>query len=94
MYKNNGLDFFLSISKWVFTLIYSSTRDFTVESIKNTIECAFVELEYEFQDVAEPQWWLPGGANSASALNRASARSYANAFLRALGQADTEEITV
>ena len=94
VYKNNGLNFFLSISKWVFTSIYSSTRDFTVESIMKTIEGAFAELEYEFQDVAEPQWWLPGGANSASALNRASARSYANAFLRALGQADTEEITV
>ena len=94
VYKNNGLNFFLSISKWVFTSIYSSTRDFTVESIKSTIQRAFAELEYDFQDVAEPQWWLPGGANSASALNRASARSYANAFLRALGQADAEDITV
>ena len=94
VYKNNGLNFFLSISKWVFTSIYSSTRDFTVESIRNTIQGAFMELEYEFQDVAEPQWWLPGGANSASGLNLASARSYANAFLRALGQSETEEITV
>lgn len=91
VYKNNGLFFFLSISKWVFTSIYASGKSFTVESISETLQQAFGNLEYEYQAIANREWWMPGGSSiSASGLNRATATLYANAFLRALSRSESD----
>ena len=95
VYKSNGLFFFLMISKWVFTSLYASTRNFTVDSIEQTLKRAFNEMQSEAPEIAEPDWWLPGGnTSSASEMNRASARRYADAFQRALSQAESEAITL
>ena len=82
VYKSNGIFFFLGISKWVFNAIYSSTRDFTVKSISQTIEGAMEELDEEFRQIGSPDWWMPG--RGASRLNRANARRYIDAFQHAL----------
>ena len=72
VYKSNGIFFFLGISKWVFNSIYSSTRNFTVESITQVIQNALDELEDEFRSIAFAEWWMSG--HGASSLNRASTR--------------------
>ena len=95
VYKSNGLFFFLLISKWVFTSLYASTRNFTVESIQSKFTDTFDALEAETPEIADPDWWLPGGStSSASEMNRASARRYADAFQRALSHAESADITI
>ncbi len=95
VYKSNGLFFFLMISKWVFTAIYASTRNFTIKSIQNTLKRTFDEMESMTPEIADPDWWLPGGSiSSASEMNRASIRRYADAFQRALSQAESADITL
>ena len=82
VYKSNGIFFFLGISKWVFNSIYSSTRNFTVESITQVIQNALDELEDEFRSIAFAEWWMSG--HGASSLNRASTKLYIDAFQQAL----------
>ena len=82
VYKSNGIFFFLGISKWVFNSIYSSTRNFTVESITQVIQNALDELEDEFRSIAFAEWWMSG--HGASSLNRASTKVYIDAFQQAL----------
>ena len=82
-YRSNGLFFFLNISKWVFNVIYSSTKDFTVGSMTKIIEAGLNELDAEYRALSSPDWWLPGGANL---LSRGAFRQYIDAFQRALTQ--------
>ena len=82
VYKNNGLFFFMVISKWVFTSMYADGLIFTEDSIAQTIKDAMDEMDHPYQEIADPEWWLPG--QGASSLNRATARSYADEFLRSL----------
>ena len=74
VYKNNGLFFFMVISKWVFTSMYADGLIFTEDSIAQTIKDAMDEMDHPYQEIADPEWWLPG--QGASSLNRATARSY------------------
>ena len=85
VYKNNGLFLFITISKWVFNAVFSSTRDFTKASLYKTITNALDYLADAYQDMASPDWWMPG-AYGASMLNRSNAHQYADAFQRALAQ--------
>ena len=95
VYKSNGLFFLLYISKWVFTSIYASTRNFTVASIQNMFQRAFEEMQTDTPEISDPDWWLPGrSTSSASEMNRASARRYAEVFQRALSQAESADITL
>ena len=95
VYKSNGLFFFLLISKWIFTSLYASTRNFTVDSIRQKFSAAFDAVEAETPEIADPDWWLPSAnTSSASEMNRASARRYADAFQRALSEAESTEITI
>lgn len=95
VYRSNGIFFFLLISKWVFTSIYASTRNFTVDSIEQTISGAFDELSSEAPEIPNPDWWLPGKTvPSAAHMNIASMRRYADVFQRALSQAESESITL
>lgn len=91
VWLNNGLFFFLLISKWVFSSIYASTRDFTVGSISKTLRDALSELDDDYQVIAHPEWWQRG-AGGASGMNRGAARLYGNGFLAALNRSQTGEI--
>ena len=91
VYKNNGLFFFLSISKWIFNIIYSSTKDFTIGSIEGVIKTALDELDDTYQDLADPNWWMPGPLG-ASGLNRSAARQRVDAFQQALARAQQSDI--
>ena len=91
VYKNNGLFFFLSVSKWIFNVIYSSTKDFTVGSIEGVIKTALDELDDTYQDLADPNWWMPGPLG-ASGLNRSAARQRVDAFQQALARAQQSDI--
>ena len=87
VYKSNGLFFFLVISKWVFTSMYASRLTFTEDAIGQIIKNAVAEMEYPYYEIGDPDWWLPG-PHGASSLNRASARAYADEFLRALSRSE------
>lgn len=88
-YKSNGIFFFLGISKWVFNVIYSQTRDFRISSIAQIIESALDELDDEFRSVGSPDWWMAG--QGASRLNRANAKRYIDAFQHALAVSQQSE---
>lgn len=85
VYKSNGIFLFFSISKWVFGVIYSSTRDFTVSSIASTISSGLREINDAYRDMGDPDWWMPG-PRGASVLNRALASRYVDAFQQALAR--------
>ena len=92
-YKSNGLFFFLGASKWVFTSIYSSNKDFRVESMKGLIRDALNYLDDEWRGIASADWWMPGGGGSS--LNRALASRYIGGFQRALSLSrETDDITL
>ncbi len=91
VYKSNGLFFFFGISKWVFNVIYSTTKDFTTASIQNVIECALDEVSDAFADMSSADWWMPG-PHGASGLNRALARRYIEAFQQALTRSQVSDI--
>ena len=90
VYKSNGLFFFLTISKWVFTSMYASGTAFSEDAIATTMHNAIEEMEYPYQEIGDPDWWLPG-PHGASTLNRASARVYADEFLHALNRSEASD---
>ncbi len=92
-YSNNGIYFFLMISKWVFTDIYATTRDFTVDSIIRSLEDTLRHLDDPYLGIADPEWWKRGGEAS-NLLNRAGATTLANGFLQALQQARSTEVKI
>lgn len=89
VYKNNGLFFFLGISKWVFNVIYSSHKDFRVDSIRTIIKGALAHLDDAYEDLANPDWWMSG--QGASSLNRAVMRRYIEEFQIALSLSQSRE---
>lgn len=93
VYKSNGIFFFLGISKWIFNVLYSSTKDFTTASIKRVIEDALPEVDDVYQSITSPDWWMPGPLG-ASGLNRSTAREYVNAFQKALALSQKSDITI
>lgn len=89
VYKNNGLFFFLGISKWVFNVIYSSSnKDFRVNSVRTIIKDALGYLDDAYEDLANPDWWMSG--QGASSLNRAVMRRYIEEFQIALSLAQSQ----
>ena len=82
VYTNNGLFFFLVISKWVFTSMYASGLNFNEESITQAINRAVGEMEPPYHEISDPNWWLPG--HGSISLNRANATAYASEFAKAL----------
>lgn len=90
VYKSNGIYFFLGVSKWIFNVIYSTDKDFTVGAISRVFEQALEELDDEFRDIESPSWWMSG--SGASSLNRASANRYIEEFQHALGISQRNEI--
>lgn len=93
VYKSNGIYFFLGISKWVFGAVYYTTKDFTINSIKKVIQDALDELEDEYQDVAQPDWWM-SGPHGASHLNRSRAGQYRDAFQRAISRSQSADVRI
>lgn len=85
VYKSNGLFFFLTVSKWVFTEMYAGGKNFTEEMIAQTISSALDEMDEPYQEISNPDWWLTG--QGASSLNRATARVYTDEFLQGLRRA-------
>ena len=90
IYKSNGLYFLLGISKWIFGSIYSTTKDFTVSSIKDYIQKGMDGLDEMYRAAANPDWWMPG-PSGASGLNRSGANAYIDAFQQALAEAQRSE---
>lgn len=89
LYKYNGLYFLLAISRWVFGVIYSSTWDFTVDSIERYIRSGLDGLDEDYMMAADPDWWMPG-PHGASSLNRGAVNGYVDAFQVALAQAQQQ----
>ena len=84
VYQNNGLYFFLVISKWVFTEMYADRLTFTEEAIIRTIKDALDEMDPPFHQIADPNWWHT--SSGAASLNRANATAYAAEFSHALSR--------
>ena len=89
VYKTNGIFFFTYISRWLFLDMYAAGLNFTEDSIAQTIKGAVDEMDTPYQDIGEPDWWLPG--RGGSLLNRANSRLYANEFVQALGRSQKSE---
>ena len=86
VYKSAGLFFFLGVSKWVFNVIYSSNRDFRVDSISATITGALDHLDDDAaRSLPDPDWWMPGPVG-ARTLNQTTITHYIREFQRALAQ--------
>ena len=86
VYKSAGLFFFLGISKWVFNVIYSSNRDFRVDSISAIITGALDHLDDDAaRSLPDPDWWMAGPIG-ASNLNQTAITHYIGEFQRALAQ--------
>ncbi len=92
-FKSNGLFFFLGISKWVFGAVYSTTKDFTINSMSSVIEMALTRLDDAYQSIASPDWWMPG-PHGASGLNRSAANTYISAFQRALAETQSQSSVI
>ena len=92
VWRDNGLFFFTLISRWVFTEIYASTKDFTVDSIRNTFRGALDQLDDEYQEISSVDWWQRGDSGGASGVNRGGYRLYSNGFLAALNRTSVVDI--
>ena len=93
LYKSNGLYFLLGISKWLFGSIYSTTKDFRVDSIRSLIRAGLGGLDDSHRLASDPDWWMSG--QGASGLNRSTARGYIDAFQQALAEAQqSDEIRI
>ena len=93
IYKSNGLFFLLGVSKWVFNSIYSTTKDFRVDSLKDCLQAGFDGLDDVHHVVANPDWWMPGPLGG-SGLNRSAARGYVDAFQQSLAEVQQSEILI
>ena len=90
VYTNNGMFFFFTISKGVFTEVYWSDEDWTVPSLTARIEAALNVLDDPYLVITDLEWWRRGGEGT-RVLNRAGARAYANGFVQALQNARGSE---
>lgn len=91
-WTGSGVWFFLLISKWVFSAVYASNpRSFTVDSLTSIIESALDELDTEYRELADRDWWRRG-RGGASGMNRALARKFGDGFLDALNRSRATEI--
>ena len=93
VYGNNGIFFFLVISKWVFADIYSTSRNLQVGSIVEVFKRALDNLDDPYSEMADPEWWRRGG-DASSIWNRAGATEYANAFLAGLQLSQPSEAII
>lgn len=90
-YKNNGLEFFLSILYAVINVL-SRNRTFTVRAIANCIQSAEDILPPQAALAMDPDYWRPGG--HASAMNRAGIAELVADFTTAIESAAVEDIKV
>ena len=92
VWTGSGAWFFLLISKWIFSAVYASNpRSFTVDSLTVIIMDALGELDSEYADLPNPDWWRRGRGGAAG-MNRGLARKYGDGFLDALNRSRAAEI--
>lgn len=93
LWAGSGVWFLLLISKWVFSAVYASHRDFTATALQQVVSGALDEMDEEFQSIAYESWWRRG-TGGAGALNRAHSRTIGNAFLAGLRRSQGGDIQV
>ena len=81
LFKTNGLHLFHAASPTVF-LHLANRQDFKQETIKALLRHGFDNLPTEYLGMAQPQFWHRG--ESASGLNQAALRRYAQALSSAI----------
>ena len=92
VWTGNGVWFFLLISKWVFSAVYASNpRSFTVDTLTSIIKSALDNLEIEYRELADRDWWRRGRGGAAG-MNRAQGRRFGDGFLDALNRSRAVEI--
>lgn len=84
VYQNNGIFFFMSIAKHVFSVIYSDTRTFTPTAIQQVIRKAMDEIDPSVQMIAAHFWWNPPPGTPS--FNRDAASRFAYEFAQAIGK--------
>lgn len=80
-FRTNGLELFHGASPAVF-LHLANRQDFKEDTIKSLLSHAFDNLPSEFLGMGQPQFWHRG--STASGLNRAAIRKYANSLAAAI----------
>jgi hypothetical protein len=81
VFRTNGLELFHGASPAVF-LHLANRQDFKESTIVSLLTHAFENLPTEFLGMGQPQFWHRG--STASGINRASIRKYANALAAAI----------
>jgi DGQHR domain-containing protein len=81
VFRTNGLELFHGASPAVF-LHLANRQDFKEETIVALLTHAFDNLPTEFLGMAQPAFWYRG--STASGINRAAIRKYANALAAAI----------
>ena len=81
LFKTNGLHLFHAASPAVF-LHLANRQDFKQETIRALLRHGFDNLPTEYLAMAQPQFWHRG--ESASGLNQAALRKYAQALASAI----------
>lgn len=81
LFKTNGLHLFHAASPAVF-LHLANRQDFKQDTIVKLLRKGFGNLQSEFLGMAQPQFWYRG--KTASGLNQAALRKYAQALAAAI----------
>lgn len=91
VYKSMGLEFFLSISATVMSLL-APERSFTQPRMVKLLQDAGDYLDPESWSVVTPEFWMPG--HEASSQNRAGIQQLASRYSEAMRAAAEEEIEI
>lgn len=83
IYKTNGLELFNMVSVTVFTKLYSE-QNFTVDRIIEVFKHGFSNLNNDYLDIQDPEWWESGNGTGASNYNKGAIRHIAVDLSRAI----------
>jgi hypothetical protein len=81
VFRTNGLELFHGASPAIF-LHLANRQDYKEETIVSLLTHAFDNLPTEFLGMAQPAFWYRG--STASGINRAAIRKFANALAAAI----------
>ena len=81
IYRTNGLELFNYVSTTVFNILFAE-QDFRVNRIKENISKGFENINDDFADIQNPDYWVSGGG--VTSLNVSKMRPIATDLSRAI----------
>lgn len=90
VYKNNGVEFFLSVFSPVLTALAREGNNYTESAFRQCLEKAAEHLDPRDQVLMAPEFWETRG--TAAGMNRAGIGALAQQFRSAISQANQDEV--